>query len=123
MERPNLLQIPLNNTSPEILSPVSEYLLWSAEVHIYFVINEFSNNVLGRLFHSFSNWPSGRIIHCCNNPPVSRRCLWKDEDEVDSPALKWLNKRVRHNLMFLPFLNGPVPLVSLTIRTRRHKCT
>src|SRR5437667_12865419 len=83
--------------------PISEYLLWRAKMHVNLIINELSNNVLDRLLHSFSNWPSGHIIHYRKDPPISGRCFGNDTDEVDSPAVKWLNKRVRHKLVLLYF--------------------
>src|SRR5438046_1159135 len=61
--------------------PVSEYLLWSAEVHIDFVINEFSNNVLGRLLQSFSNW------QCSQLAPKIRSKRTNDPNSSDRPTI------------------------------------
>src|SRR5271169_5902044 len=98
MLSPNLLQVRLNNASPQILSSITEDFLWRSIMHVDFAVNEIRNGIFRSSRNCFRHRPSRRIIYCCDNPSIPLRSLWKNPNQVDPPTLEWLNKRVRHQL-------------------------
>src|SRR5208282_1801426 len=121
MLSPNLLQVRLHNSAPQVLSSITEDFLRCSIMYIDFVVNKIRNSIFCSLRNCSRHRPSRRIIDRRDDPSIPMCGLRKNSNQIDPPTLEWLYKWVCHQLTVFPLLMNSLALYYLAVWASRNK--